>query len=673
MVQMHFLSRTVMLTAMFGFGLTAVVDAQDTPPAAITFVPLPGYPGASDISDVTITGGVLGDPNDMLFELCGQELGSDGIVSGAVDVGTGEFKTWGDYKDTTGPNGQFVPTGAWETFEGVCSVQPVTEWFTNGPEISVTIPVDNNGTYPATNTFTTEYATTYTLTVQKGRTHTITGAAGLNGFQQYANAIAVNAVGTWSWLNTNTTIETVVDTIAPCSQGWMTFIPQFRTVLVVPVFNVTSYCWDHRTIGGWSDGTTGCLDTWRGFGYNYQQIYSSYFSMQPTANVVTAAGQAYGWLYIHQMNLTDDATSGSCNFPTAELSNTNVPPLSLNSTSPAPSSIPQNSGAPSSVPLSSSQYYSQTPSSAATSKSAYSSQTPSSVPNCGHFSQTSSSAPPSISAYSSTQPPTSATPPKSVYASTFGRASTGVETHFSRTLPWSSKPTRAPASITPQRRFSTVQPSTFSVSPPTAAPSGTQKRAICSVASITSYLLPSIQASMTRSTFGSAPPSFSSLSGSIKPSVSLSSAALTPRSSTTPSCGIHQTGFNSKLPSTLSHFPSGNDRQKHQSTFAGYSPRISLTATSGVSHQRFVSARSSSGVSTISKASDTKSYHTFKTRSSRILWSSEQPSHSSDASSVHRSVTKLRTAATASSIAHQSTGKRVTQREKQTSTISCLT
>jgi len=55
-----------------------------------------------------------------------------GIVSGALNVDTGEFKTWAEYTATEGqnPNQAFhFATGPWQTFFGECMLKPKSTWW----------------------------------------------------------------------------------------------------------------------------------------------------------------------------------------------------------------------------------------------------------------------------------------------------------------------------------------------------------------------------------------------------------------------------------------------------------------------------------------------------------------------------------------------------------------
>jgi hypothetical protein len=70
---------------------------------------------------------------ELMDKLCGQ-VGNEmeGIVSGALNVGTGEFKTWAEYTATEGlnPNEAFYfATGEWHTFRGECMLRPQSIWW----------------------------------------------------------------------------------------------------------------------------------------------------------------------------------------------------------------------------------------------------------------------------------------------------------------------------------------------------------------------------------------------------------------------------------------------------------------------------------------------------------------------------------------------------------------
>ena len=75
---------------------------------------------------------------ELMDKLCGQVgNGMQGIVSGALNVDTGEFKTWAEYTATEGrnPNREFYfATGPWQTFYGECMLRPQSTWWEHGPK-----------------------------------------------------------------------------------------------------------------------------------------------------------------------------------------------------------------------------------------------------------------------------------------------------------------------------------------------------------------------------------------------------------------------------------------------------------------------------------------------------------------------------------------------------------
>ena len=60
-----------------------------------------------------------------------------GFVSGALNVDTGEFKTWAEYTASEGQNpneGHYFATGPWQTFRGECMLRPQLTWWEHGPK-----------------------------------------------------------------------------------------------------------------------------------------------------------------------------------------------------------------------------------------------------------------------------------------------------------------------------------------------------------------------------------------------------------------------------------------------------------------------------------------------------------------------------------------------------------
>jgi hypothetical protein len=75
---------------------------------------------------------------ELMDKLCGQVVdGMQGIVSGALNVDTGEFKTWAEYTATEGQNpnqGFYFATERWATFRGECMLRPHSTWWEHGPK-----------------------------------------------------------------------------------------------------------------------------------------------------------------------------------------------------------------------------------------------------------------------------------------------------------------------------------------------------------------------------------------------------------------------------------------------------------------------------------------------------------------------------------------------------------
>ena len=74
----------------------------------------------------------------LMDKLCGQVGDAmQGIVSGALNVDTGEFKTWDEYTDTEGQNPNqffYFATGPWQTFYGECMLKPQSTWWEHSHE-----------------------------------------------------------------------------------------------------------------------------------------------------------------------------------------------------------------------------------------------------------------------------------------------------------------------------------------------------------------------------------------------------------------------------------------------------------------------------------------------------------------------------------------------------------
>ena len=73
----------------------------------------------------------------IIDDICGQvPEGSDpGFeISGAYNMGTGDFMRWEQYMSGVGQNGNaefYWASGPWHTFKGTCSLKPVSSWAEN--------------------------------------------------------------------------------------------------------------------------------------------------------------------------------------------------------------------------------------------------------------------------------------------------------------------------------------------------------------------------------------------------------------------------------------------------------------------------------------------------------------------------------------------------------------
>jgi len=71
----------------------------------------------------------------LMDKLCRQVGNMKGIVSGALNIDTGEFKTWAEYTAAEGlnPNSAYhYATGPWQTFRGECMLRPQLTWWEHG-------------------------------------------------------------------------------------------------------------------------------------------------------------------------------------------------------------------------------------------------------------------------------------------------------------------------------------------------------------------------------------------------------------------------------------------------------------------------------------------------------------------------------------------------------------
>ena len=75
---------------------------------------------------------------ELMDKLCGQVGGAmRGRVAGALNVDTGEFKTWAEYSATEGQNPNQVfgfAIGPWQTFYGECMLKPQSTWWERSHE-----------------------------------------------------------------------------------------------------------------------------------------------------------------------------------------------------------------------------------------------------------------------------------------------------------------------------------------------------------------------------------------------------------------------------------------------------------------------------------------------------------------------------------------------------------
>lgn len=197
-----------------------------------------------------------GDTDKMIDRLCSQD-GGPSTVSGALNVKTGEFKTYREYTRMY----VWAPRGDWEIFSGECLYPEASTWSIVGEEVRISRPRDNYGSLPDSKEVVQRYTSTTSATKSVGGS--IDGSLAKSIF---TGQLGGNFSYEWGWEKSAAFEVRDTQSIPPCTQVWMTWRPFQRVVRVNPVFKVQFYKWDE------GNGAVARVDTWRG--RSYDKIYS---------------------------------------------------------------------------------------------------------------------------------------------------------------------------------------------------------------------------------------------------------------------------------------------------------------------------------------------------------------------------------------------------------------
>jgi hypothetical protein len=232
---------------------------------------------------------------------------SDGLISGAYNVVTGEFKTWGDYMHGPAPrkgtykifdyakHPVFEPVAPWEIFQGYCTWQVSASWNSVGAATVISDPVANNSPVNVSRWINSTYTSSPQFSVS-------VGSYPLDTIQQYFSLVVdPNLLATWSWEGTATSQRATFVPVEACTEVTMTFEPNRLSIRAVMVFTLLNYQWAHNP-------KTIKVGTWRGLGSDWASIYSSTYFIEGDAELLLDGNQVAGTFAPQDQPLT----SGSC-------------------------------------------------------------------------------------------------------------------------------------------------------------------------------------------------------------------------------------------------------------------------------------------------------------------------------------------------------------------------
>jgi len=198
----------------------------------------------------------------------------------------------------------------WEVFTGTCSWEMSATWDWEDTAIYLGDPISNSGTAALNATFSNEYTTSietlisvqvpsYMFTTQDVDNNILAGAA-------------PGALASWSFPSTTTAAIQGSAAVAPNTTAWMTFEPTMRTIRLNPVFHVITYTWATQPgeIVNFLVGTDPVtVNSWCGYGWGWQDVYSSDYYIDGVANVLNGVTPAGTTQYPFSEGISPSSTS----------------------------------------------------------------------------------------------------------------------------------------------------------------------------------------------------------------------------------------------------------------------------------------------------------------------------------------------------------------------------
>jgi hypothetical protein len=223
--------------------------------------------------------------NDLIDRLCGQVDGN-GAVSGAINIQTGDFMTWAEYRAGPGNDGNpdyNYAVGQWETFWGSCSLAALSTWSQNGPittgNLEFNVRWDNALAVARTlpiNIYLPGFHCRMTLPSLYPRIASPFDCAVEFGELPGLPEWVTTPLQWWGYTRTQDTYLSLDDPpggliIPPCHSADCTATTAMRVVRAVRVFHVHQYSWNNAR------GISANVDSWQDWGRedHWDFIYSS--------------------------------------------------------------------------------------------------------------------------------------------------------------------------------------------------------------------------------------------------------------------------------------------------------------------------------------------------------------------------------------------------------------
>jgi hypothetical protein len=213
----------------------------------------------------------------LIDKLCSQEKDAENMVSGAVNILSGDFLNWTDYRKGPGQyydiNHYYAAHTPWETFKGTCFFHQYATWYKDGVTSEGTHRENTEPKYQTRHLpinveipgFTAETSIPSQMGPVQDRLTALNIFRNLRGLPE---KILMLWIGFTIWTEPQMRYHNLAKTVPGCSDNWLTATTVERFVRVRWVFKVDHFNFDYST-GGDS------VDSWEGRGSGWKYVTSS--------------------------------------------------------------------------------------------------------------------------------------------------------------------------------------------------------------------------------------------------------------------------------------------------------------------------------------------------------------------------------------------------------------